>query len=71
MTINTEADLKGSPEEAVVRECVNEGEIIIIAIIRTSTSTVSRSSVSLRFIVSFSTNSGSSGALGTYTTTRS
>lgn len=64
-------DLKGSPEEAVGREYVSEEAIIIIAIRRTSTSTVGRSSMSLRFIVSVSTSSESRGALGACATSRS
>ena len=64
-------DLKCSPEDAVVMEFVSKEAMIIIATRRTSTSTVSRSTMSQRFIVSFSTSSESSGALGTYTTIRS
>ena len=52
-------------------EFVSKEAMIIIATRRTSTSTVSRSTMSQRFIVSFSTSSESSGALGTYNTIRS
>lgn len=70
MIIKYNDNLKGSPGEAMVRECVSEESMIIITIRRTSTNTVSRPSMSLRLIVSLSTGSKSSDALGACTTTR-